>query len=586
MLSPNVGTRLVISWVFKDGWYDVGHKPVKSAEDMLSILIEEFKTNFIGKDPSGDHNLIILNCRNIYEYRRVLEPLTKGIMANRINWALKGVTFTREDINKFLDACVIAHFVMGANLVYQMENDQDVRTILGDMNTDELLSCTNLFCDVGLSLSVYFEKNLEPTTQDIQQYNHAMKKGKEEAVKAAALGNTSSEEITNIINKHLGACSLVRKSDEMKERLLGDVQTFLYNKKNWEEISHERANVVASADIFKQYQALKDKALLLKQKREYMEMEKTLSKCLELLEGTGELGKHTLFDTYIELGKSQMHRKKYVSAQRNATAAKKIRREAPSPHRMMGECQLGRGAEAITKGDYDKVETFFNKAYDCFAKSQELAEGVALEEAKENEIESATAISFFGDWIKWEAKKEPKAAKLLKENNAFKAIENMRKTLVVKHKIEVDAKISQEIYRTETDKNFEKARNFALQAANLVLGNKPEPAMALYERARKFDDLTAFRAISQQAKNHRTHGEIEKARDLYSWLAKLDKNEADLQYINVARCCLQLGDRVMAMQRLQDALHANENVIQEAIELDPDFKRSDVMSLYLHSIKK
>lgn len=580
VLSPNMGTRMALSWIFKEGGYDIQEKKVGDANNMLSILISEFKNHLIKKKSKEEETLIVLNCRNIHEYRMVLEPLSKKIMKNRIQWAMEGITFTREDLNKFFDFCVVTHFVMGADLIYQIENNPDVQTIIGDMNTDELLCCTNLFCDVGISLPVYFEKELQPSADDIHEYNHALQKGKQEAMKSAAQGNVSKDDITKIINEHLDNCTLVQKSSDMKERILADIETFLNDKENWKEISHKRVDAVASADIFKQYLALKDKAIIFKRKRQYNEMEKTLKKSIELLEGTGERGKSTLFNTYIELSKGQIHRKKYISAQKNASSAKKIRQEAPSPHRLMGESHMGQATEALRKGNTKEAAAFFNTASGYFFSSQKLAAGVHTEEAIDNEIEMATAVSFFGDCIRWEAKKNPKAAELLKENESFQSIVKMSEALKAKHRAAIEAKIKEEIYQEEVDKNLDKARKFSFITTDLILEKKHGPAKVMYEKAAQFDDLTAFRTISQKAKDFRIKGEAQKAHDLYSWLAEEDKNEADFQNINAARCCILLGDKAMAVKHLENALSINKDVIQEAIELDPDFKKSDVMKLY------
>lgn len=586
ILSPNAGTRLGLSWILKKDSYDVKTVNVCQPDEIQSALIEEFKKYILQKNSSEAQDLIVLNCRNTFEYEKVLRQLNQKIMARRIQWSMDSVPFGREDLNKFFDNFIICHFVMGADLIYQIERNQKVQASHGDIYSQEFLDCISLFSDVGMSLSIYFEKEMEPTGDDIRQYNQALQAGKQEAMKMASGGKADGEELSGIINKHLASCGLVEKSNSMTERFLGDLRIYLDNKDNWKEISQKRTNLVASSDIYRQYQELKDKAQKLKEKREFQEMEKTLKKSIELLEGTGEQGKIPLFNTYLELAKTLINRKKYVSAQKHATSAKKIRMEAPSPYRLMGDCHLGQATQALKSGNYTDAEIFFDAAFKHLAKSQKLASGVDQEEATDNEIEMAASVSYFGDWIRWEAKKNPKAAELLKKNSAFQSIMKIGENLKIKHKIAVEAKISQEITEKEADEKLEKARNFALRAVDLILEKKLEPAKVLYERAVNFDDVTAFRTISHRAKDFSAKGEVNKALDLYIWLAKVDQNEADMQYINIAKCYLHLGDSNLAVKYLNDALQLNENVIQEAQELDPDFKRSEVMKLHIEHWKK
>lgn len=586
IFSPNAGTRLAISWIFKNNSYEVNAANACQPDEIQSALMEEFKKHISQKKSSGEQGLVVLNCRNIFEYEKVLRELTRKIMARRIQWAMDGLIFGREDLNHFFDSFIITHFIAGADLIYQIERDQKIHASHGDIYTQEFLDCVNLFCEVGISLSIYFEKNLEPSGDDIRQYNQALQAGKLEAAKLAARGNVTKEDLSEAINKHIQYCKLADKSARMTERFMGDLMTFLKDRDTWNRISQKRAGVIESVDVYNQYLELKVKAMKLKEKREFKEMEKVLKQSLELLEGSGDAGKRPLFDTYIELSKAQIYRKKYVSAQKHATSAKKIRTEAPSPHRLMGDCQLGLATQALKSGQYRDAENFFHGALKHLIKSQKLAEGVEMEEATENEIETAASISYFGDWMRWEAKKNPKAAELLKESVNFQSIVKMGENFTVKHKIAVEAKISHTASQAEADEKLEKARNFAMKAAELILQNKSDPARTMYASAIKFDEVTAFMTISHQAKKFSAQGEAAKALALYSWLAEVDQNEADMQYINVAKCHLHLGDKSQALKYINDALSLNKDVIQEAQELDPDFGRSEIMKLYLENCKK
>ena len=407
IFSPNAGTRLAISWIFKNDAYEVKAVNACQPDEIQSALIEDFKKFISQRKTSDDQGLVVLNCRNPFEYEKVLRELIKKIMARRIQWAMDGLTFNREDLNRYFDSFVIAHFIVGADLIYQIERDQKIQASHGDIYTQEFLDCLNLFCEVGISLSIYFEKSLEPTGDDIRQYNQALQAGKLEAAKLAGRGNVTKEELSEAINKHLRYCKLVDKSAQMTERFLADLMTFLKDRDNWNKISQKRTGIVESADVYNQYLELKDKAMKLKEKREFVEMEKVLKQGLELLEGCGDEGIRPLFDTYIELSKAQINRKKYVSAQKFATSAKKIRTEAPSPHRLMGDCQLGLATQALKSGQYRDAENYFHGAVKHLSKSQKLSAGVDMEEATENEIETATSISYFGDWIRWEAKISP-----------------------------------------------------------------------------------------------------------------------------------------------------------------------------------
>ncbi|MBI5184930.1 MAG: hypothetical protein HZA01_04300 [Nitrospinae bacterium] len=771
VLSTSQPTRIAIANALKEeGIEDIAQPKITKPEEILPALIDQCKKNFNPKNPSEKRELIILNCRKNAEYRRGLENLSKEIMKNRFNWNKEGINISLDDVSSFLDECLIVHFVVGADFVYQIEDNQKVRVSFGDINTDEFLSCANLFGELGISFSTYFEKNLEPTVGDLQQYNDAMKRGKEEVMRRMAAEKLSGDDISKVMRKKLEGCSMSAKVGRMKERLGKDVKTFFSDKEKRKDVAKKRVDIMESADTFKQYLALKDQALEFKEQKNYEEMEKTLAKAIELLEGTGDAGKRSLFDTYIELGKSQIQLKKFISSQRNAANAKRIRREAPSPMRLMGECQMGQATEALKKGNYEEATKFFDRANEYMAESQKLSAAAEKDEAVENDKEIALTISYFKEETQKIVELDQRAQESLKMNISYnllcKTAADLKKTYKIVEEGEISPDISikeinnklheankllktpidpsacNELFRKLLDANAERvleqllgldgllakilentsdtlryeralvflktalnyetpqkemlshkfheinlyiaadqldqgvnmmkgflrdpdnsdslrhkekalihfqkafnqheeivgdvaemmarhmrtvqqeignseaillgdaalkiefsdherpmlepirevrkeiraildeAKKVALEASDLVLNKKLIEARTRYEQAVKVDEMAAFRAVSAQAKELKGNGEIRKAYDLYSWIARVDRNETDLQYINAAWCCLLLGDRDRAKKHIEAALLINKNVIDEAAEMDPEFKESGVMQIY------
>lgn len=771
VLSTSQSTRMAIVQALKDeGLEDIGQPKITKPEEVLPALIDQCKKNFNPKNPAEKRDLIILNCRKNAEYRRALENLSKEIMKNRFPWSKEGINISLDDVSSFLDSCLIIHFVVGADFVYQIEDNQKVRVSFGDINTDEFLSCANLFGELGISFSTYFEKALEPTIKDLQQYNDAMKIGKEEVMKRMAGEKLSGNDVSNIMQKKIDGCALKVKAGRMKERLAKDIKTFFADKVKRKEISKKRVDIVESADTFKQYLALKDQALEFKEQKNYEEMEKVLKKAIDLLGAAGEAGQRSLFDTYIELGKSQLQQKKFISSQRNAANAKRIRREAPSPQRLMGECQMGQATEALKRGEYDEATRFFDRANEYIAESQKLAIAAERDEAVENEKEIALTISYFKEETQKIVELDQRAQEVLKTNISYNLLVKTASDLKKIHKIVEEGEISpdislkeinhklheankalktpvdpsacNELLRKLLDANAERvleqlltldgllagilgntsdpsryeralvfiktalsyespqkelleqkfhevnlyiasaqlelgvqmikdflkdpdnsdslkhkekalihfqkafnqneeiigdvadmmgqhmktvqkeignseaillgdmalkiefsdhertmlepirvvrkeiralldeAKKVAMEAIDLVLNKKLIEARTKYEEAVKVDEMAAFRAVSAQAKELKGAGEIRKAYDLYSWIARVDRNETDLQYINAAWCCILLGDRDRAKKHIEAALLINKNVIDEAAEMDPEFKESGVMQIY------
>ncbi len=770
LLSTSSGNRLIISQVLKKEGFDTIIQPkVTKPEEVSAALVDQFKKNFNPKTPSKKCDLIILNCRKNMEYRRSLEHLPKTIMKNRFSWTKEGINISYDDVSFFVESCIIInHFVMGADFIYQIEDNQKVRVSFGDINTDEFLSCANLFGEMGISFSSYFEKDLEPTPSDIRQYNEALKLGKQELMKKMAGGNVSGEEAATIINGKIESSILGQKAERMRKRFIKDIRIFLQDREKGKEVTKKRVDIVESADTFKQYLALKDEALRLKDNKNYVEMEKVLKKAIDLLEETGETGKKSLFDTFIELGKSQLQQKKFISSQRNAANAKKIRREAPSPQRLMGESQMGQATEALKSGNYEEAGRFFDRANEYMAESQNLAKGVEEEECSENEREMATSIAYFKEEAQKVVEADPNASEVLKTNIAFNLLTKTASDFKKKHKIVEEGEINPDIslkevanklreankllkttvdpgacnellrklFDANADKAVEqllsidgllasilenkpdgrrferalifirfamgyessqknllsqkfheinfniardqlemgvnllkeifkgdgdaadnknkamthfqkafhqhteiieevadlavehvqsvqkefgssagmlladmalkiefsaeekkllegirvvlreireivgKARKMALEAADLVLKKKIVEARITYEQAVKIDELSAFKAVSGLAKDCKAEGAIKKAYSLYNWIARVDRNETDLQYINAAWCCLLLGDKERTKKHIEAALHINKNVIQEAGEMDPEFEQSDLMRFY------
>lgn len=777
VLSTNSGFRIAVNQLLKhEGYGEVDQPKVSKPEEMLVALVDQFKKNFNPKKTSEKRDIIILNCRKNMEYRRTLEFLSKEIMKNRFKWGQEGINFNLDQVNAFVDSLLINHFVLGADFVYQIEDNQKVQISFGDINTDEFLSCANLFGELGVSFATYFEKDLEPTVNDVKQYNGAMQTGKLAVMNKMKEGNLSGEDVAKILDEKVKNCTLSHKSEKMKKRFLKDIQISLEDKEKKKEVSKKRVDIVESADVFKQYLALKDEALAYKENKNYQEMERSLKKAIDLLEGTGDSGQKSLFDTYIELGKSQLQQKKFVSSQRNAANAKKIRKEAPSPQRLMGECQMGQATDALEKGDYEEASKYFDKANDYMQESQKMAKEVEVEEQDENEREIATTIAYFKEEAQKVFEKDPKAKEVLQGSIAYNLLTKTASDLKKKHNIVEEGELSHDISLTEvsnklreankllktpadpgacnellkklfeanTEKtleqllkldgllakilenakdesryeraliyirfamgyestqkelveqkfqeiNFNIARDQlgkgvdllkefyadsahpdsarkkskahihmqkafhqnedivgevvemaveharaiqgeigntealhfvnmalkiefsdeeqkflqdlknlrkeikqfldktgerAMEAAGLVLEKKLTQAREVYEKAVKMDEMTAFRAVSDLAKDLKGKGEIRKAYDLYSWIARVDRNETDLQYINAAWCCLLLGDKDRAKKHVEAALLANKNVIEEAREMDPEFEQSEINQFFVEEWEK
>ncbi len=773
ILSSSSGVRLLLSQILKNNEFSDIHQPkVAKPEEIMAVLVAQFKTNLTSIEPSEKRDLIIINCRNNIEYRRSLETLSKDIMKNRIKWSQDGINFTHDEINAFKDACIIAHFVLGADFVYQIESNIKVQISFGDINTNEFLSCAILFGELGIPFSSYFEKDMEPTSKELKEYNEALQKGKQAVVKRMAEGNATADEISEIMNQKVSQSTIGQKAKQMEARLLKDIKTSLDDRKKKEDISKKRMEIVESADVFKQYLALKDEALQHKEKKDYAEMEKILKKAIELLENAGgESGNKSLFDTYIDLGKSQMQQKKYISSQRNAVNAKKIRKEAPSPQRLMGECQMGQATDALKSGKYDEAARFFDRAGEYMEESKKLAKSVEEDEQIDNEKEIATTITEFNEEAQKIAEEDPEAKKILQNNITFNTLAKTASDFKKKHKIvgkdeispditleeiakkleeankllktpadpgdcntlliklftanaeavaeqflsvggllsnilnhisdpgryeralvfvrfvmgqeishkeqiankfrEINlhiakdqlshgAKLLQEVFKDSdhpenskkknkaiihfqkalhqntdileevitmsveqvkalreefgnaegllttnmllkvefsgeeekflgplkaTQKKIqqimEKAKKTALEAAELVLQKKQLEAREVYTKAVKMDEMSAFKAVNGMASDFKHEKKIKEAYILFSWLARVDRNETDLQYINAAWCCLLLRDRERAKKHVEAALHINKNVIQEAREMDPEFEKSEVMKFYI-----
>ena len=588
VVSTNAGTCLAISWILKELSSSVEQTKAGNADEAIGALVAQLKKNLKRKDSAERERLIVLNCHDNHEYRNVLNPLSKEILKNKMKWAQEGISFSSNEIDNFMEAFIISHYVKGADFIYQIENNEKVHVDFGDLDTSDLLTCCNLFGELGISFSIYHEKALEPSAKDVQQYNNYLQVGKDAAQKKLAEGSVKAEDVAAIVNQFVSQSALVKKSDQMKERLLKDLKIFLKDKEKRKSISQGRAGIVESADTFKKYLVLKDEAIRLREKEDYQEMEKVLQKAIDLLEmaGKGDAQKKSLFETYLDLGKGQLQQKKFVSAQQNISNAKKIKKEAPSPHRLMGECQMGQGTEALKKGSYKEAGQFFDRASEQMQESHNIAKHLDKEECAENEKKMAISISIFEEEAKIIAATDPQAEKLLKEHMSFNSLVKVASAYKEKYKEELSGQLKPEISQEEIKRKIAEAGKLALEAARLVLEKKGAPATEIYKQAVSHDEMTAFKTVSKEARSHKGKGEFQKAHDLYVWLAEVDKSEADLQLLNIAECSLLLGNRDKAIQHIRESLQKNKNVIQEARELDPEFEKSEVMKLYLAESRK
>lgn len=588
VVSTNAGVCLAISWILKGLSSSVEQAKAEKTNEVIDALIGQLKKNLKRKDSAERDRLIVLNCHDHHEYRNVLNPLSKEILKNKMKWAQEGISFSSNEIDNFMEAFIINHYVKGADFIYQIENNEKVHVDFGDLDTSDLLTCCNLFGELGISFSTYYEKALEPSAKDVQQYNNYLQVGKEAAQKKLAEGSVKAEDVAAIVNQFVSQSALVKKSDQIKERLLKDFKIFLKDKEKRKSISQGRAGIVESADTFKKYLVLKDEAIRLREKEDYQEMEKVLQKAIDLLEtaGKGDAQKKSLFETYLDLGKGQLQQKKFVSAQQNISNAKKIKKEAPSPHRLMGECQMGQGTEALKKGSYKEAGQFFDRASEQMQESHNISKHLDKEECAENEKKMAISISIFEEEAKIIAATDPQAEKLLKEHMSFNSLVRVASAYKEKYKEELSGQLKPEISQEEIKKKIAEAGKLALEAAHLVLEKKGAPATEIYKKAVSHDEMTAFKTVGKEARNHKGKGEFQKALDLYAWLAEVDKSEADLQLLNIAECSILLGDRDKAIQHIRESLQKNKNVLQEARELDPEFEKSEVMKLYTKDMKK
>jgi tetratricopeptide (TPR) repeat protein len=589
VVSTNAAACLAISWILKGFSSSVEQAKAGATDEIIGALVGQLKKNLKRKDSAERDRVIVLNCHDNHEYRNVLDPLSKEILKNKMKWAQEGINFSSNEIDNFMEAFIINHYVKGADFIYQIENNEKIHVGFGDLDTNDLLSCSNLFGEMGISFSTYYEKELEPSAKDVQQYNNYLQVGKEAAQKKLAGGGVTGEDVASIVNQFASQSTLVKKSDQIKERLLNDLKIFLKDKEKRKAVSQSRASIVESADIFKKYLELKDEAIHLREKEDYQGMEKVLQKAIDLLEtaGKGDAQKKSLFDTYLDLGKGQLQQKKYISAQKNVSSAKKIKKEAPSPHRLMGECQMGQGTDALKKGDYKEAVQFFDRASEQMQECHNIAKHLDKDECAENEKKMAISVSIFEEEAKLIAATDPKAEKALKESMSFNSLVKVASAFKEKYKEDLHGKLKPEISQEEIKRKIGEAGKLALEAVRLVLEKKGgATATEIYKKAASNDEMTAFKTVSKEARNHKGKGEFQKAHDLYAWLAEVDKSEADLQLLNIAECSLLLGNRDKAIQHIRESLQKNKNVIHEARELDPEFEKSEVMKLYLEELKK